>query len=214
MPNKTIIPELEDKFIASRPLAKIDVPDLGIKLYRYGRMPIPSSFYLDYVYPFIVKIPFTKRRDKAVIPFIYHGFSQLPYIYDVLYDLYQYAYFSTFRNALDRFMSPSEFNRDTFFKLQCYMLRTYKILNGDNQYCLQFCHKLQEVFLNVHRYTFFVEGSDNRHPIVENVAVSGTFRIVLKETSTGNVQPLRYYDVATTASLARAQTMLGARLTH
>lgn len=174
MTDNTLIPELENKFQHGRVQATIKMPDFGIKFKRLARMRWNIRFCgIEHLYPFIVVID---KNKAPAIPFIYQGYENLPYIQSVLHEFVKYTREHTFRELLDEQGNPDAYySRDNLFKLRCYMLKTYNMLQHDNPYYKAVRRALNMVFDNMYQYQFLCD-SDYRTNGRTTVARSCTFK--------------------------------------
>lgn len=175
MTDNTLIPELEDKFKFGRVQATIKMPDFGIRFKRLSRMRWNMRWYgIEHLYPFIVVID---KNKAPAIPFIYQGYENLPYVHDVLREFVRYTREVQFRELLNDQGNPDTYyEKDNLFKLRCYMLKTYSMLQRDNPYYRAVRRSLKMVFDHSYQYQFLCD-SDYRTNGRSTVARSCTYKV-------------------------------------
>lgn len=163
MKNQITLNALEDSFNHGRVLATIKVPYLGIKIQRLKRMPFSARYIgWDHLYPFIVRINYGGRKDKTEpLHFVYQGFNHIPYIHEVIRELYTYAQQRTFMQLLKCFTDEDNANKDTCFRVICYMTKMYQQLHSHNIYYDMLMNGLVKVYDSPARYSFH---ADNERP--------------------------------------------------
>ena len=182
MIDKTIIPEIEDKFQNGRVQATIKMPDFGIRFKRLSRLKWNMRWYgIEHLYPFIVVVD---KNKAPAIPFIYQGYENLPYIHDVLREFVKYTREQSFKELLSDMGRPELlYARSNMFKLQCYMLKTFNILQRDNSYYKAVRRSLNMVFDHLYQYQFLCD-SDFRTNGRTTVVRSCTYKVEKTMAST------------------------------
>lgn len=160
MPNKLIIPELEDRFANGRTLATITIPYLGIKLHRLGRVEynVSSRGFSEYIYPFRISINYGQRKDRTEpILYIYHTLwgRCVPFVKEIITDMSTYASPNVFKSTLARYTDYG--NDDTAyqrFRIVCYKVKTFQQLQEDNIYYQVLRTTLNRIFTNENEFSF------------------------------------------------------------
>lgn len=189
MTDNTLIPELEDKFKFGRVQATIKMPDFGIRFKRLSRMRWDMRWDgIEYLYPFIVVID---KNKAPAIPFIYQEYENLPYIHSVLREFVKYTTEVQFRELLNDQGNPDTYyEKDNLFKVRCYMLKTYNMLQRDNPYYNAVRRSLKMVFDHLYQYQFLCD-SDYRTNGRTTVVRSCTYKVE-KTMATTTDMPYSY----------------------